>query len=114
MKLTKFKESEVRSHFRSSKIVVKNLGLEFFLAPSSHPHGRVLVVTPKKSGSSVERNLVRRRIKSIFRECGYYKFNVDWLIIIRKDAIHMPFENLKTEMRNVFEKYQVIDSKNII
>lgn len=114
MKLTKFKESEVRNHFRSSKLVVKNLGLEFFLAPSSYPYGRILVVTPRKSGSSVERNLIRRRIKSIFIEEGYYKSNVDWLVIVRKDATAMPFQKLKTEISDVFAKYQNLNPKDTI
>lgn len=115
MNLSSFKGSEVKSHFKKTKLKYKKMGLEFFLAPSPFRdgadfskinYGRILVVTPRKTGSSVERNLVRRRLKSIFREESYWLKNIDCLVIVRKEGVALSFDLLKNLMTDAFEEYQ--------
>lgn len=105
MKISSFKESEVKLHFKKNNFKEKKLGLEFYLAPSSLSYGKILVITPRKSGKSVQRNLIRRRLKSIFLEEKLFENKIDCIIVVRPEAINLNFYELKKIILDVFQKY---------
>ena len=65
--------------------------------------GRVGITVSKKVGNAVQRNLVRRRIKSII---SGYCLRTDCLVVIiaRPEARLATFSDLRREMKHCFSK----------
>jgi ribonuclease P protein component len=65
--------------------------------------GRVGITVSKKVGNAVQRNLVRRRIKSIIRN---FSLSTDYLVVIiaRPEARLAAFGNLSQEIEHRFSK----------
>tara|TARA_B110000116_G_scaffold215480_1_gene192152 strand:+ start:3178 stop:3564 length:387 start_codon:yes stop_codon:yes gene_type:complete len=65
--------------------------------------GRVGITVSKKVGNAVQRNLVRRRIKSIIRN---FSLSTDYLVVIiaRPEARLATFDNLSQEINHCFSK----------
>ena len=59
------------------------------------PHGKLLII-PVRTFKAHERNLIRRRIKSIFYEEQLYTQPTMWILIVYKQALHLSFSELKT------------------
>jgi len=100
--ISNFSSQEVRTLFRKAKRVLRHPGLDVLCAPATLDFGRILVVTAKKVGSAPKRNLIRRRIKSIFYEQELYKKQVDIIVIIKKEGINLDFKQLKDILSGVF------------
>lgn len=59
----------------------------------------------KKFGNAVTRNKMKRRVKSIIdNNKKIYQSNQNYIIIIKKDAINLPYEKLSSELINLFAK----------
>lgn len=93
--LSSFSKNEVKQLFKRARCALRHPGLTILYAPTSHDFGRILVVTARKVGSAPQRNLIRRRLKSIFYESAYYKLNYDIAILIRKEGTSLSFDELK-------------------
>ena len=103
-KISKFTEKEASQLFRKAKRVFRHPCLDFLCAPSDKNFGRILVVTSKSIGKANKRNLVRRRIKSIFYEEKLFENRLDCIAIIKKDGINLPFAELKKLITHVYSK----------
>ena len=70
--------------------------------------GRVGITVSKKVGNAVQRNLVRRRIKSIIR---VFSVRADCLVVIiaRPDARLATFSDLNGEIGYCFAKLDLLD-----
>lgn len=104
--ISRFKDSEVKQIFKTARLKEKVMGLEFFLAPSLLDYGKILVVTPKKSGNAPDRNLIRRRAKAIFYENKLFENKVNCLLIVRKEGINTDFDTLKKLLLDIFDEYK--------
>jgi len=93
--LSTFSEIEVKKLFREAKRVLRHPGLDLLCGPAAKDFGRILVITPRKVGKAVKRNLIRRRIKAIFYEEKLYEKGLDCIVIIKKKGINLPFKQLK-------------------
>ena len=69
---------------------------------------RIGITVSKKVGNAVQRNLIRRRIKSIVRNVSVPE-NCLAVIIARPEARFAPFEDLSEEINHCFVG---VDSKN--
>lgn len=96
--MTNFKQQEVDQLFKATIARYKIQGLDIRLAPKFLSQARILIVTPRACGNAPKRNRIRRRIKSIFYEEKYYEQAYDWIILIRKEAILLEFDQLKALM----------------
>jgi len=99
--VSRFTESEVQKIFKKAKRVLKHPGLDVLCYPTAHEFGRILVITPKRVGSAPQRNLIRRRLKSIFYEEKLYENKLDYVVIIKKEGIKLSFEQLKHILTNL-------------
>ena len=81
-----FKNAQKRAHVP---------GLRILISPALKHFGRVLIVTPRKSGNSPERNTIRRRIKSLFITERLYEKMLDVIVLVDKEGIATSFEKLK-------------------
>lgn len=65
-----------------------------------------------KIGNAVTRNKYKRRLKSIIDEKDYQK-NFNCIIILRKEALNLTYEELKTSLLESFQKLNIIkENKN--
>lgn len=60
--------------------------------------GRLLVVSSRKNGTAVKRNLIKRRIKQIFREEKLYGLAVSSIIFPSSKLVEMEYDLLKKEL----------------
>ena len=98
--LFSFTKAEIRHTFNNVKSSEKVLGLKILRAPRTLDFGRMLVITSKKVGNAPKRNLIRRRLKSIFYEEKLGKQPFDIIVIASKDTVQAPFSKLKEALIN--------------
>lgn len=70
-----------------SRLIFRGEALDIRTLPKTATPARVLIVTPRKSGNAVERNLFRRRVRALFYECGFHEGVNDWLIFAKKASL---------------------------
>ena len=95
MKLSSFKQEEIKKLFKTARSVITIPGLSIKKAPKQAEIARILIVTPKKVGNAPERNLMRRRLKSIFYEQQLYEKPYDLIVFVDKEALKIPFSTLQ-------------------
>lgn len=93
-KLSSFTRQEVSELFTRARAKVKMPGLRILRAPATQPLGRILIVIPRRVGSAPERNRIRRRIKSIFRERKLYLSGFDCIALIGPECKKISFDEL--------------------
>ena len=105
-----FKKLEIDYAFKNAKINSQVLGLKLLEAPllcsdsEEKRIGKILIVTPRKSGKSHERNKIRRQVKSIFYEEKLYENHIASILLVYKQAQKLTFDNLKTFLTNALQK----------
>lgn len=103
-KISKFTTREIDYLFSHARRVIKHQSCTILLAPRQKEYGRVLIIASRKVGNAPERNLVRRRIKSIFYEEKLFDSSFDCVVIVYKKAVLLPFEQLKNLIIAAFHK----------
>lgn len=93
--LSKFSKKELDSFFKQAKRVYKDQAFTILTHEHQQEFARVLIAVPKKYGSAPDRNLIKRRLKSIFREENLYEKQYNTAFIIRPTAKKYSFEELK-------------------
>jgi len=93
--ISTFSEKEVTRLFKKAKRVFKAHTMDILCAPAKHDFGRILVITSGKIGKAHKRNLIRRRLKSIFYEEKLYKNRLDCIVIVKKEGLNLDFKQLK-------------------
>jgi len=117
--LSTFTNTEVTEILKKAKRALKHPGLDILChpSPSALNHGRILVVTSRKVGPAVQRNLIRRRLKAIFYEEKLYEQKWDYICIIKpvfsepakKACITLTFEQLKEILIGVSQKIKILE-----
>lgn len=74
--------------------------LVFFVRPAGGPRARLGVTVTKKTGSSVVRNRLRRRLRELFRRSVSFPVPVDVVVNVRPGAERADFSELARD----FEK----------
>ncbi|HLJ30979.1 MAG TPA: ribonuclease P protein component, partial [Candidatus Babeliales bacterium] len=76
--------------------IVRNQFCTILVAPRQNPeYARILIVLARAVGNAPERNLLRRRIKAIFYEEKLFAGNVDYVVIVYKKMVTLPFDQLR-------------------
>jgi len=111
--LFSFKREEVKKALASAKVVSTILGLRLLqvVSPSKEAsatniknsillsgacHGKLLIVTPRRSGKACQRNRLRRQIKAIYYEEKLYQRPVASILFVYKQANDLSFEQIKS------------------
>jgi ribonuclease P protein component len=97
-----FTPQEIRSLFRTTTVVIKTAILEIKKRPVALSYGRFLIVVPRRAGSAVERNKLRRRLKTLFYEEKLYDRGFDLLLFAQKGAASLSFETLKELLLKIY------------
>lgn len=93
-KLSSFTRQEVTELFSRARAKFKMPGLRILRASTTHTQGRILIVIPRKVGTAPERNLIRRRIKAIYREHKLYLYGCDCVALIGPECKVISFDQL--------------------
>lgn len=94
-KISQFTRSEIDRLYKETRPVLKHDGFTLLQTPRMGEFARILIVISKKVGNAPTRNKLRRQIKSIFYEEKLFQKDHDWVIIVRKPATLLSFEQLK-------------------
>lgn len=103
-KLSKFTKREIDYLFKYARRVFRNQTCTILLAPRQSEFGKVLIVASRKVGNAPQRNLIRRRIKSIFYEEKLYDRSFDCVIIAQKKLTELSFDELKKLILNAYSQ----------
>jgi len=103
-KISKFTKCEIDYLFQHARSVFKDQSCTILMAPRQKEFGRILIITSRKVGNAPQRNLIRRRIKSIVYEEKLFNCNVDCAVIVYKKAITLSFEELKIIIISAYKK----------
>ena len=57
-------------------------------------HGKILIITSRKTGKAHDRNLIRRRIKEIFYKHQLYQKPVISILIVYNSALKLTYEQI--------------------
>ena len=93
--LTSFSQSEVLALFKEARLCIRAYGLKVLVAPAHKEFGRILIVTPKKSGNSPERHRIKRRLREIFYKEKIFDRKKDYIVLVSKDGIETSSKKLQ-------------------
>ncbi len=102
--ISSFTKKEVALFFDASKVKARIPGLRILIAPAQKERGRILIITPRRSGNSPQRHRIRRRCKAIFLEEQLYKEPFDCAVIVRSEGIETSFDALKKLLLCAFQR----------
>ena len=105
-RFTQFSQSEVSRLFSSARRIHRGVYWDILVSPRVHDYGRLLAIAPRLLGTSPERNLIRRRVKSVFFEKQAYDSAYDIVILLKKKALDLPFKDLESKLLGVFKLVQ--------
>ncbi len=94
-KISQFTSSEIDQLFKEARPAFKHDGFTILKIPRMGTFGRILLVISKKVGNAPVRNKMRRQLKSIFYEEKLFQKDYDWVIIVRKPATALAFDQIK-------------------
>ena len=97
--------SEIRQLFKQSQLIYRSPGLDIRISVAKADVGKILVVTPKKMGSAPSRNLIRRRLKSIFYQDKLYAYKCNVAIICKKESDFLTFDQLREILSDTIKSY---------
>lgn len=92
--------TEISHAFLTAKPIFSGSGIKILRAPNEF--SKFLVVIPRKSGNSCERNRFRRRVKSLFYEEKWHNQPDFWIIIAYPRALALNFDALKALLQKTF------------
>jgi ribonuclease P protein component len=104
-KISKFTKREIDYLFQHARRVVRTQACTILVAPRQNNElGRVLIIASRKVGNAPERNLIRRRIKSIFYEEKLFMHDFDCVVIVYKKMVSLSFDQLKNLLLSAYQK----------
>ena len=102
--LSRFTKKEINAVFEAAFSVHKDHFITILAArPSIKEYGRILLITPRKSGNAPKRNQIRRQIKSIVREKELFEKKQDTIFIIKSLARKPDFKTLEAIVAKAYE-----------
>jgi len=94
--LFSFERDEVKAAFAVATCAGYGPGFKLLKAPSSAPHSKLLIITPRASGKAHDRNLIRRRARTIFYEQAAHQPPQVWILLVNKRGTATSFDQLNT------------------
>ncbi len=99
--ITSWRRPEIELLFKKSYRAFTSPAFDVRLARTSDIIGKILVITPRKTGSAPERNRFRRRVKAIFYQEKLYQRGYHWVIFAKKGGLAASFQSIKALMLGI-------------
>lgn len=93
--LFRFAKKEIDDVFKNASFKAGEQGLRLLQTEAKSPLGKILIITPRRSGPAVKRNLFKRRVKAIFYENKLYLKPVISVLIAGRRGTNLSFDELK-------------------
>lgn len=103
--ISRFTKKEIEHAFCQARKIFSAATFTILQAPKQTMLGRILIITQRKIGNAPQRNKIKRQIKSIFYQARCYEQNYDYIIIVKKPALELPFEKIKQTLLHSINKY---------
>jgi ribonuclease P protein component len=100
----RFSRTEIQQLLATAKRVARLAVCDILIAPARKELGRLLVVTPRRVGSSPQRNTVRRRLKAIFRTHHLDQAGYDCAVIVKAPGVDLSSAVLVELLKAAFAK----------
>jgi ribonuclease P protein component len=100
--ITQFKRNQISYCFAHATRVKQCDAFVLLRVLRQGQFGRILVITAKKVGNAPERNLLKRRIKSIFFTAKAFQKEFDWVFIARQKATSLSYAQLQQKLLHCF------------
>lgn len=99
----------IKKHSEFQKVigegdVIRSNSFTFYVLGNAFGYTRVGISVPKKSGSAVIRNKIKRQIRSCVAQATDYSKSIDLVMIVRKGFDVEKFNETKKEIQILFEK----------
>ena len=95
-----------------SAFTLQALATESPLEPSQEPACRIGLTVTKKTGNSVERNRIRRRLREALRLGGMARGEIatgkarDYVVVARRETLARNFDLLQADLARAFERIE--------
>ncbi|SHE86527.1 ribonuclease P protein component [Seinonella peptonophila] len=106
---------DFRRVFRLGRSVANRQFVVFlrYRRPGEHDSFRLGISVSRKVGKAVVRNRIRRRVKEVVRSwANELKHDVDLIIIVRKPAVDLTFQQVESSLRHVMKKAKCFRSRS--
>lgn len=96
--LFSFSKPEVDAAFASATLCCRMPGIKVLASPAAadQPHGKMLIIIPRRAGKAHDRNLLRRQIKAIFYTQKLFVPKMNYIVLVYEQAVGCPFDQLQT------------------
>jgi len=102
------KNSEIEALMKHKQSVGNGFLILYYHDNEENDHFRFAISVPKKFGSAVMRNKVKRRIREIIRPLDIRK-QVDFFIVVKPKANTLEFLELKEMLFKIFARAKIIE-----
>lgn len=104
------KNSEFQKVY-SARHISRNYHFTLFTKKNKLDYPRVGFTVTKKIGNAVTRNLIKRRLKAIYREnLQCLKPGYDYVFVVKKEAVTIDYKTLKKSFLHVCKKQKKVQS----
>lgn len=98
-------KAEIAKVLKQARRCLKHSGLDILLHPCAAKKGRIVVITPRSIGVAVERNRIRRRLKSLFYK-QFLDLGFDCIVIAKKPGVKLTSEQLGELLMKAYNNCQ--------
>lgn len=100
-----WKDDERLVALKQARPIFRSPSFDVRVLPKQDTIARIIVVTPKKTGSAPYRNLLKRRARSIFYQDKLYESANDWVIFFRPSKSILDYKTLHETLLELFKKH---------
>jgi len=103
-KLSRFTQPEIKELFSKSRLILRNQAFTLLMAPQDGQYGKILLIASRRVGNAPQRNKLKRRARALFYEEKLYQKGYDCILIFKKNAPLLSYEEFKNLILKGFEK----------
>lgn len=104
------KSAEIETVIKNKKVTGGSHFVIYKMENHENEHFRCALSVPKKYGHAVDRNLMKRRVRSIITESSIVS-GVDFFVVVKKNASSLTYDEIKLELKELMTKAKLLEEK---
>ncbi len=104
------KSDEIEAIIKNKEVVGGKYFVLYKMTNHENTHFRFALSVPKKYGDATDRNLIKRRIRSIVHEQKFLS-NIDLFLVVKASASNLDYTKITNEITELFKKAHVLEDK---